>query len=154
MKNILLIGMAFCFLSCKESKKETLQTPQISNKILAHAKGFTLEKTSNGLTIIKITSPWPGAESAFTYALIPKNKLAAITLNKDEYDAIVAVPVERIVVTSTTHIPALEALGVEDKLVGFPDTKYISSEKTRKTNSCRSCQRTRQQRNHKHRNGH
>ncbi|VAW10139.1 Vitamin B12 ABC transporter, substrate-binding protein BtuF [hydrothermal vent metagenome] len=131
--------MAFCFLSCKERIKETLPIAQISNENLAHAKGFTLEKTSNGLTIIKITSPWPGAEPAcrtgrpvFTYALIPKKKLSAITLNKDEYDAIVAVPVERIVVTSTTHIPALEALGVEDKLVGFPDTKYISSEKTRK----------------------
>lgn len=58
--------------------------------------------------------------------------MAALTLNKNKYDAIVAVPVQRIVVTSTTHIPALEALEVDDKLVGFPDTKYISSEATRK----------------------
>jgi iron complex transport system substrate-binding protein len=36
------------------------------------------------------------------------------------------------VVTSTTHIPALEALGVENTLVGFPETQYISSTKTRK----------------------
>jgi iron complex transport system substrate-binding protein len=34
-------------------------------------------------------------------------------------------------VTSTTHIPALELLGVEQTLVGFPGTDYISSEKTR-----------------------
>ena len=34
-------------------------------------------------------------------------KLRAMTLNRDAYDAIIAVPVERIVVTSTTHIPAL-----------------------------------------------
>ena len=35
-------------------------------------------------------------------------------------------------VTSTTHIPSLELLGVENSLVGFPGTDYISSEKTRK----------------------
>jgi iron complex transport system substrate-binding protein len=36
------------------------------------------------------------------------------------------------VVTSTTHIPALELLGVENTLVGFPNTDFISSPKTRK----------------------
>ena len=52
-------------------------------------------------------------------------------MNKDEYDAIVNVPIETIVVTSTTHIPVLEALNAEHTLIGFPDTKYISSPKTR-----------------------
>ena len=51
---------------------------------------------------------------------------------KNVYDAIITVPIERIVVTSTTHIPALELLGVHKKLVGFPNTKFISSKKTRK----------------------
>jgi len=99
---------------------------------IGFAKGFSIEKSSNGITIIKITSPWPNAESAFTYALIPREKLASISMNKELYDAIVTVPVEKIIATSTTHIPALEALDVEDHLVGFPDTRYISSEKTRK----------------------
>ncbi len=52
---------------------------------------------------------------------------ATVTLNRDEYDVIISVPVESVVVTSTTHIPALEALGVLDRLVGFPETRYISS---------------------------
>lgn len=98
---------------------------------MKYAKGFSVEKSNSGITTIKITSPWPNAESAFTYALIPRDILASITLNKEDYDAIVTVPVERIVVTSTTHIPALEALGVDETLIAFPDTKYISSEKTR-----------------------
>ncbi|MDB9960553.1 ABC transporter substrate-binding protein [Oceanihabitans sp.] len=34
-------------------------------------------------------------------------------------------------VSSTTHIPALELLNVEETLVGFPGTDYVSSEKTR-----------------------
>lgn len=43
----------------------------------------------------------------------------------------IQVPLESVVVTSTTNIPYLEMLDVENKLVGFPHTDYISSEKTR-----------------------
>lgn len=132
LKQITLLSLVL-FISCKQEKKETtpLEVSTIES-VIHHAQGFTLEKLNSGLTIIKITSPWPNAEAEFRYALIPKDKMAVMTLNKDEYDAIVAVPVERMVVTSTTHIAALEALGVLDKLVGFPDTKYISSRDARK----------------------
>ena len=105
---------------------------QLDTSSISHAKGFTIEKSDTDITLLKINSPWPGAEAEFTYALIPKDKMASITLNPEEYDAIVAVPIERLVVTSTTHIPALEALGVLEKLVGFPDTEYISSKMARK----------------------
>ena len=44
----------------------------------------------------------------------------------------ISVPLQTIVVTSTTNIPFLEMLHVEKKLVGFPHTDYVSSEKTRK----------------------
>ena len=54
-----------------------------------------------------------------------------MTLSADAYDAIIPTPIESIVVTSTTHIPALEALGVLNKLTGFPDTRYISSKGAR-----------------------
>lgn len=121
------------FISCKTEKKEVLPT-ESKSKIseIDYAKGFTIEKSTSGLTTIKISSPWPDAETAFTYALVPKDKMASMILNKDTYDAIVAVPVEKLVVTSTTHIPSLEALGVADRLVGFPNTDLISSENTRK----------------------
>ncbi|MGJ8733594.1 MAG: ABC transporter substrate-binding protein [Cellulophaga sp.] len=126
-----------CFIllaACKENKPAPLPTSlkqEVNTIPLTYAKGFSIEKQENGVTILKITSPWPKAESAFTYALVPKEKAASITLNKNDYDAIVSVPVERIVVTSTTHIPALESLGVLDKLVGFPNTDYISSPNAR-----------------------
>ena len=132
-KSILGILLLFFIISCKQDKKIGLQTD--SNKtadVISYAKGFYVEKSDQGITTLKITSPWPNAESQLTYALIPKEKLASISLNEDEFDAIIPVPVERIVVTSTTHIPALEALGVDHTLIGFPDTEYISSKKTRK----------------------
>ncbi|MEO9893442.1 ABC transporter substrate-binding protein [Aurantibacter sp.] len=132
MKKIFLL-LALIMLSCKTDVKEKankLDTTKLEQVVINHANGFSIEK-SGDITILKISSPWPNSESAFTYALIPKNKMATITLNSNEYNAIIATPAENIVVTSTTHIPALEALGVLEKLRGFPDTQYISTKKAR-----------------------
>ncbi len=132
MKHIVPLFLLVLILGCKEVRKEQLPIEAAENSIsIDYAEGFTMETSASGLTIIELTSPWPNAESIFKYALIPKDKIAVMTLNKDEYDAIIPVPVENIVVTSTTHIPALEALGVLDKLTGFPDTQYVSSTKAR-----------------------
>lgn len=133
LKRLLFICFLFFISSCKESSKDTLplKTPVVTTKI-AYAKGFTIEKQSSGITIIRLMTPWVNAETTYTYALIPKEIQATITVNKDKYDAIISTPVEHIVVTSTTHIPALEELGVLDHLIGFPDTKYISSKAARK----------------------
>lgn len=131
MKHILLVITMLLSFSCKSEKKETDIAVNAATEELLFAKGFTIEKQDSGVTIITLKSPWPDAEKAFRYALVPKAKIDQIRLNKSDYDAIVAVPIETVLLTSTTHIPALETLGVEHTLVGFPDTKYISSEKTR-----------------------
>jgi iron complex transport system substrate-binding protein len=44
---------------------------------------------------------------------------------------IIYTPIENIVCTSTTHIPLLDYLAETEKLIGFPTTDYISSEKMR-----------------------
>ncbi|MCK5442706.1 MAG: ABC transporter substrate-binding protein [Maribacter sp.] len=119
------------FFSCKEKEKTLVPVTQKEEIPISYAQGFSMEKMASGLTVIKLTSPWPNSETSFTYALIPKEILPKIALNKSDYDAVVETPVERIIVTSTTHIPALEALGVLDRLVGFPNTALISSTKAR-----------------------
>jgi len=55
----------------------------------------------------KVIEPWPGAKTPKYYQFdqVPK----------------------RIIATSTSHLPYLEMLGIGDRLVGFPGTKYISS---------------------------
>lgn len=133
-KIVLLLQIGVILLSgCKNQTAEKKIEQQNSKVVsISYAKGFTIEKYDSGITTINVTSPWPNANKGFTYVLIPKNKLATITLNKDEYDAIVTVPVEQLVATSTSHIPALESLGVINKLIGFPGTQYISSKETRK----------------------
>ena len=132
IKYIALLSLILALVSCK--KKSEISLPETIKRDLVainHAKGFSIEKCASGITIIKVFSPWPGAEEGFTYALVPKELKSVPYPNKKDFDAIINVPVERIIATSTTHIPALENLGVIDKLVGFPDTRYISSEITR-----------------------
>lgn len=115
--------------ACKNESAKSKETAIIENSLqLSHAVGFMLQQ-HEGYKILTILNPWPGADKTFTYALEETKGAAA---NSEEYDAVVQIPVEKIVVTSTTHIPSLEALGVEQKLVGFPHTDYISSEVTRK----------------------
>jgi len=133
IKYIAFLSLILALFSCK--KKSEIFLPETLKRDLVtinYAKGFSIEKSASGITIIKVFAPWPDAEEAFTYALVPKELKTLPKLNKKDFDAIINVPVERIIATSTTHIPALENLGVIDKLIGFPDTKYISSEVTRK----------------------
>jgi iron complex transport system substrate-binding protein len=133
IKYIALLGLFLAFVSCKKKNQNSL--PENLKKDLVtinYAKGFSIEKPASGITIIKVYSPWPDADEAFIYALVPKELQTQPKLNNKDFDAIINVPIERIIATSTTHIPALENLGVIDKLIGFPETRYISSEATRK----------------------
>ncbi|MDC6365036.1 MULTISPECIES: ABC transporter substrate-binding protein [Flavobacteriaceae] len=128
-----LVFAIFLFVSlvaCGEKKKPLPVEHTTTKSPIEHAKGFTIEKNGD-ITIIEVNSAWPGAATTFKYALVPREKLASITLPRDAYDAIIATPLERIVVTSTTHIPSLEALGVLNSMVGFPNTDLISSTKAR-----------------------
>ncbi len=131
MKKLLFVIAFFLCFSCKKTIEKKVEKATTSANVL-YAKGFAIDKLESGISIIKVTSPWPNAEDSFTYALIPKNIQHKITINKEDYDAILTVPIENIVVTSTTHIPALETLGMENTLIGFPQTEYVSSKKTRK----------------------
>ncbi len=112
--------------SCKKEVKSTKPIAEESKKRVLYAKGFSIDATGD-FPIIRISNPWPNSKKDFTYAFIPEEKLSQITYPKDAYDAVISTPIKNLVVTSTTHIPALEALGGLENLVGFPDTKYISS---------------------------
>ncbi|MEC7265437.1 MAG: ABC transporter substrate-binding protein [Bacteroidota bacterium] len=126
-----LFFFSIFFMGCKENQSTDTSQPEASKSSIAYAQGFTLKKLED-YTILEVTQPWVGANTHYRYALVPKEKLAAMTFPKGEFDAIVRTPVEKIVVTSTTHIAAIEALGELNSLVGFPDTDYISSPNARK----------------------
>lgn len=132
-KRLLFVSYLLLLCGCKQQKKDITSNKTNDNgTTIRYANGFTIESQDNGITIIKVLKPWANAETTYTYALVPKEIQATVTLNKSEYNAIISTPVKNIVVTSTTHIPALEELGILDRLIGFPDTKYISSKAARK----------------------
>jgi iron complex transport system substrate-binding protein len=110
---------------CKQPTTQQENTPE-SNGV-QYATGFTISKVEDH-TVISIVNPESNNKKELRYALVEKD----ISIkNPEGYDAVVRVPLKKIVVTSTTHIPSLEALGLENSLVGFPNLKYISSKKTR-----------------------
>ncbi len=130
MRWLLFILSLFLLLSCKQEKEVSDRVKDPHNPI-AYATGFTIENQENGLILISVNSAWPNASREFVYALVPKDNLKLAETLTMNVDAIIPVPVERIIVTSTTHVPVLEALGVENRLVGFPETRYVSSPATR-----------------------
>lgn len=133
MNRVIYLFLVLSLWSCKQDKKgNSLTATHHASQKIEYAKGFTVEKWDNGLTVIKINSPWPNSEASFTYALVPKEKLGQVDLDIEDYNAVIGVPVTSLIATSTTHIPVLEALGQSDKLIGFPETQYISSPETRK----------------------
>ena len=130
IKNVFAIICMLSLIGCKtEAKKEPSSTSEVktSKTEVRYAKGFEIEDFDTH-KIVKISNPWPGADQVYTYLL---KKQAVAIEDEDNYDAVLKIPVQEIVVTSTTHIPSLEMLNVDTTLIGFPNLDYISSEKTR-----------------------
>ena len=116
--------------SCKSKENKEDDSVKISSEVsgieVNYAKSFSIANHDD-YSIIYVHKPWPSATKTYRYLVIDKENLATITFPKDTYDAVITTPISSIVATSTTHIPALESLGVLKALVGFPDTQYISS---------------------------
>lgn len=132
LKTFSLVFLFLFLVNCKDTapSKTLNEAPTTQQDTLLYAQGFSIEDFQD-FKVLTIKNPWPKSEHIFRYALISKDMAPKITLNKDDYDGILITPIEKIVVTSTTHIPGLELLNVEHTLVGFPGTDYVSSEKTR-----------------------
>lgn len=106
-------GSRFYFLAiliiagCTPPQEKEQSTGRALNTQVKFAKKFAVEENA-----IIVKEPWPGAVAPISYAL--------------------DTPPQRVVVTSTTHLAYLEMLGVEDRIVGFPSTQYITSPVIRK----------------------
>ncbi|MFV8838689.1 ABC transporter substrate-binding protein [Salinimicrobium soli] len=94
---------------------------------IKYASGLSITEY-DGYKLITVENPWPNAEKAYRYLLAEENAEVPVDL---EYDQKVEIPVKKIVVTSTTHIPSLEVLNEVNALIGFPGLDYISSEAVR-----------------------
>lgn len=101
-----LIVINLFLWSCGSSDTTSRAIPDNSLPQPEYATSFKL--TDNGALVLE---PWPGATSPIQYDFSKKP--------------------QRVILTSTTHLPYMELLGEAQTIVGFPSTQYIYSEKIR-----------------------
>jgi len=110
-------------ISCKQEQSKRQNSKIVKQQTVKYATGFSIEEHKD-YSVLIIKSPFDTSKKKYKF-IKPFKKYAGIG------KSIFYHPINKIVVTSTTHIPMLELLNEETSLVGFPNTKYISSPKTR-----------------------
>ena len=103
-----IIGIII-ILACACTKNQKSTTTKILKKdtfSISYATTFLLKKKDDKIFLVN-TQPWPNAQTTKTFE--------------------VRKPIQKIVCTSTSHLPYFELLGMAHTVVGFPNTNYISS---------------------------
>jgi len=125
IKRIVFI-LFWAFIGCHQSRQIYKDVKPAQN-YFEYARHIDLQDFGN-FKLLTVHQAFPGAPD-FTYLI--QNKNATIPDSLSGLPKI-KIPLENVVVTSTTHLPALEMLGITDKLIGFPHTEYISNSLFRK----------------------
>jgi len=120
---LFLTFISLTIFSCKKDlKREPNSLIKKQESAIKYAKGFDIQHFKNYKKLI-IKAPYQNAKETFEYILInPKSDQNLKTLQ---------IPIKSFVTTSTTHIPMIELLNIENRLVGFPNSDFVSSQKTR-----------------------
>lgn len=120
-----LVSLAF---SCQQ--KENKPTESAAPKELIpdrneYAKGFSLSYGSD-FTLLEIFSPFQDAEDTLKYIL--QSKENDIPTGYSEYN-LIRVPVEKMVLTSTTHLAMMTHLGRSEAICAVTDPDFIYDSK-------------------------
>lgn len=92
------------------------------------AQGFEIAATEGTSTLLRILSPWPGAEGVTKEVFISREGERApegfrgTTISADP---------KRIVCLSSSHVAFLDALGLSERIVGLSGCDYISTPSVR-----------------------
>ncbi len=124
----LLLFLVSFFYSCeKEQKSIPLQLDDLKVLNVDYATTFQLYEHEDYL-VIELLQPWPEADES-RYVILIKEDASTENIPTDYTQ--IQLPIERLLVTSTTHIPSLISLDLLDKWVGFPGLDYVSSKEAR-----------------------
>lgn len=121
--SILFVSLVVFLFSCGKKSEPTLEKTPVP---LESAKGFQLFRGEN-FWEIHVIQGYTGAEKTYRYLILEEEAIA----DKTGFDAVVQLPISRVILTSTTQVPHLDMLGASEKLIGFPQTDLISSTLTR-----------------------
>lgn len=122
-----LIFPIFSILFSCQSPKEIkeLDLVEIPN---SYATGFAVFQ-GEGFKVVEVRKAFPDEHSPFRYLV---KEIPDLKLDETGFDAVIFLPISKVVLTSTTQVPHLDYLGVSDLLMGFPNLDLISSPQTRK----------------------
>jgi len=123
-KVIIFLFAILLFSSCQQELKTT-QTSKTNN--CQYAKGLKIEAFDNYHKVI-LNNIFDDQRVDYVYILHKKGAIIPDSLKGYQQ---IEVPIKRLIATSSTHIPPLELLNVQNTLVGFPNLDLISSSKTR-----------------------
>jgi iron complex transport system substrate-binding protein len=109
------------------TKCSTVYDPQVDyfpNKVkVTEAKGFTVEY-HRSYKVMSVKNPWRNADTTFQYVLVQCNTPIPSGFKNAQ---IIQVPINSVVVMSTTHLPLLDKLGLVDRLIGVSDFKQVNT---------------------------
>ena len=121
--------------SCKKEAKTDQKLPSRTTNAtyeeieIKYAEGFQIQNTDTGY-YLTIMNPWPESVVTYPFKLIKNQERELIP--EPDATLTIKIPIDKIVLTSTTHIPPLVLLKKEESLIGFPGSDYISDPKVRK----------------------
>lgn len=97
--------------------------PQPNRKAdIQYAKSFEIFYYDD-FKIVKVFNPWQGDQDKSINYLIVKEGARVKGQYEDYY--VIRTPIESIACLSTTHLPLVEALQAEDKIVGVANGSYV-----------------------------
>ncbi len=120
---IIFICFLILFYNCKKKGENIDNINTIKSKI-KYAQGFDIVY-ENGEKKLIIKTAFKNDKTVKKYVISKNN-------GQSNTEKIIKTPVKKIIATSTTHIPMIELLKEETAIIGFPNSEYISSERTRK----------------------
>lgn len=125
MRLFFILTFSILFIRCQSNKESTIN--KVDTSIIKYAKGFEIIDNDGYKTLI-IKAAYQNSTETFEYTIVNKNSELELENLKGVK---IETPINKIVVTSTTHIPMVELLNEEKTIIGFPFSRYVSSEKTR-----------------------
>jgi iron complex transport system substrate-binding protein len=122
--SIFLFVLILSLLSCRNQQQRLNKAN--SNQF---AKGFHILKMGE-ITRLDVFNPWENARNfTYSYYLIPKILAVPDSLADKQ---IIRIPVDKVVVLSTTHIGFIEKLGLESSIIGVSGKDFVTNPVVRK----------------------
>ncbi len=116
----LFFGIWLTLLGCKQDNGDDA-IMQIHEK---NAPGFTLREIKHGF-LLNVYNPWQGAQNVnYRYLLLEKEAKVPVKYHDLQ---VISIPVEKVVVMSTTHIGMIDKLGEISSIKGISGRNLMSN---------------------------